>query len=64
MKNQTDSPLLRLPGEIRNAIYAYAVGGYRIDIGWDEVTMTDPNDRRCDKERFFALGQTCRQTHL
>jgi hypothetical protein len=63
VKNQTDSPLLRLPGEICNAIYAYAVGGHRIDIDGNEVTMTDSNDRRGGKERFLALGQTCRQTH-
>ncbi|OAG21611.1 hypothetical protein CC77DRAFT_817030 [Alternaria alternata] len=31
-KNATDSPLLRLPAEIRNTIFRYAVGGNKIRI--------------------------------
>jgi hypothetical protein len=32
--NQANSPFLRLPGEIRNRIYEYALGGNTINIGY------------------------------
>jgi hypothetical protein len=33
--NQNDSPFLRLPGEVRNAIYEYALGGKTIHIDYE-----------------------------
>jgi hypothetical protein len=32
MRNQTDSPLLRLPRELRDEIYKYAIGGNEITV--------------------------------
>ncbi|KAH6864799.1 hypothetical protein BKA58DRAFT_471995 [Alternaria rosae] len=40
-RNMTQSPLLRLPGELRNKIFAYAVGGHVILAKL--VTLYEPN---------------------
>ena len=40
MENQSKSPLLRLPGEIRNLIYEYALGGNTINIGFETYRTT------------------------
>lgn len=36
-KNRTDSPLLRLPGEICNQIYAHVFGNQHIEHFWDRT---------------------------
>lgn len=54
-RNALCSPLLRLSPEVRNAIYAYALGGYVIDI-------YDASSQR----RHVALHplETCRQIYI
>jgi hypothetical protein len=51
-----ESPLLRLPGELRNAIYEYALGGRQWDIDcWRKARV---------REKFaLSVLQTCRQMH-
>ena len=51
-RNQLHSPLLRLPGEIRNKIYVYTFSNMYIRIyRWSKYTY----------ERFTALISTCSQ---
>jgi hypothetical protein len=38
--NQKDSPFLRLPAEIRNQVYEYALGGNTIKIGFETYRST------------------------
>ncbi|KAI4670479.1 uncharacterized protein J4E79_000761 [Alternaria viburni] len=41
--NQTDSPLLQLPENVRNLIYTYTLGGKTINIGYQTYHLTfDP----------------------
>ena len=66
-----DSPLLRLPGEIRNQIYHYAIGGHEACPTWDsgacyDVELrasrynTSGGTRKCWAE-LFNLGYVCKQ---
>jgi hypothetical protein len=60
--NSTDSPLLRLPAELRNKIYAYAVGGYVIyvlDLRWGDPLVT-PEIRLCLSKLFRLSGPLIR----
>jgi hypothetical protein len=41
-RNDRESPLLRLPGEIRNKIYEFAVGGHIIVIKYHGSLFTPP----------------------
>jgi hypothetical protein len=56
LRNTLESPLLRLPGELRNAIYEYALGGRQWDIDcWRKARV---------REKFaLSVLQTCRQMH-
>lgn len=54
-RNQTESPLLRLPAEIRTAIYAYALGAATI-----RVVRTTPMELRRDG---LHSPRTCRQIY-
>jgi hypothetical protein len=57
LRNQCESPLLRLPGEIKNQVYEYALGGktWTIWRGQDDV---------CNKRKdALALLRVCRQLH-
>ncbi|KAF2648573.1 hypothetical protein K491DRAFT_722464 [Lophiostoma macrostomum CBS 122681] len=38
-RNQAESPLLRLPGEIRNIIYGYAIGGHILQVKDGEIEL-------------------------
>ena len=65
LRNQQESPLLRLPAEIRNAIYHYALGGnnvpcHDLDMFKDPVgdwTPTRP------VSNLTTITRACRQTH-
>ncbi|KAJ4347140.1 uncharacterized protein N0V89_011078 [Didymosphaeria variabile] len=72
-RNSTQSPLLRLPGEIRNLIYAYSTGHYIIyhtSAGRLIVGPADPWDWRHAFVEFpsvtglLSLTLVCRQTYL
>lgn len=52
---QFTSPLLRLPGELRNEIYAYVFSG----IKWPLTSW--PDQPHTDRMTFSALPSTCRQ---
>lgn len=69
-RNARDSPLLRLPAELRTHIYILAIGGYKITPA---IPDNDDIDFRYSPEilperpvshpplRVAALNQTCRQ---
>jgi hypothetical protein len=40
--NQSDSPFLRLPAEVRNRIYEYALGSQTINIGYETYEEEQP----------------------
>ncbi|KAF2445478.1 hypothetical protein P171DRAFT_265954 [Karstenula rhodostoma CBS 690.94] len=72
-RNSTESPLFRLPGEIRNMIYDYATGHYNIYHTCEGrliVGPIDPWDWRHAFVEFpsapslLALTLVCRQTYL
>jgi hypothetical protein len=66
-RNATQSPLLRLPAELRNKIFKLAVGGHTIHLYHTSTlfhtSVTDLKilyrDRHC-----FALLSVCRQIYL
>jgi hypothetical protein len=76
MRNQQSSPLLQLPGEIRNAIYEYAIGGCLVHVegAWSgqlssraytpKIELSDPDDDFVilKTSTALALGKVCRQT--
>jgi len=53
--SQSTSPLLRLPGELRNKIYVYVFSG----ITWPLISW--PYQTHTDLMTFSALPRTCRQ---
>jgi hypothetical protein len=66
--NQRDSPLLQLPAELRNAIYALAIGGHLIRIcrrsqceGCQDTHMLG-HAIHCPSD-VLALSKTCCQIH-
>lgn len=68
LRNQEASPLLQLPGEIRNKIYQYALGGHHIYLdehqpSFKRLVIRRADGKRISKDDLFALGYTCRQTH-
>lgn len=69
MQNQTQSPLLRLPAELRNSVYTYALGGHRISIGAPysldpgEMTVIESDDCQYPASALLGLTLACRQTH-
>ncbi|CAE7000757.1 hypothetical protein CFE70_001059 [Pyrenophora teres f. teres 0-1] len=56
--NATNSPLLRLPAELRNQIYEYALGGH-IFYFYTECSNEYPHDRFFHND--IALVYVCRQ---
>ncbi|KAJ4372367.1 hypothetical protein N0V83_004141 [Neocucurbitaria cava] len=77
LSNQKNSPLLRLPGELRNRIYEYALGGHLVEpvcgLGRLE-TVKDCQLRYCPYEskketdykpwdELLALTYVCRQVN-
>jgi hypothetical protein len=68
LQNQEASPLLQLPGEIRNKIYQYALGGHHIYLNehqpsFKRLIIRGVDGKQTSKGDLFALGYTCRQTH-
>jgi len=71
IRNQQDSPLLRLPGELRNRIYEYALGDFQIFFkdrsvgrGVEVYTTNEEADKRMIRAPHFqGLTTTCRQVH-
>lgn len=76
LQNQRQSPLLRLPGELRNQIYHYALEGIHIVVEEDIESYVTRGGRlywtrawqgRSDKLRqpkaFLGLTQACHQVH-
>jgi hypothetical protein len=66
-RNQIDSPLLRLPGELRNIIYEYALDGRVWSIGyggWDSLSGDHPrvNDTT-ESSDACSLLRVCHQIH-
>ena len=69
--NHESSPLLRLPAEIRNMIYEYALGGYDMQAegpgdfnsGFELCTMDNDGHRSFNVKHLTALTRTCRQIH-
>jgi len=74
--NQQTSPLLQLHGEIKNATYAYVLGGYNIHVEcvysgqWPheavtlEIEMSDPQHGLVKKSTALALSKVCHQTRF
>jgi hypothetical protein len=77
-RNSTISPLLRLPGEIRNRIWQYALGYHQIDIGYYGFKRSWPIGPTLDVRSLrpaqhfprtfvrpnFALSRVCRQVYV
>ncbi|CAN9337078.1 unnamed protein product [Alternaria sp. RS040] len=68
VRNQEASPLLQLPGEIRNKIYQYALGSHHIYLNehyhnFKKIVIRGDDGKRISKDDLFALGYTCQQIH-
>ncbi|CAO2656962.1 Nn.00g057650.m01.CDS01 [Neocucurbitaria sp. VM-36] len=72
LRNQQESPLLRLPGELRNKIYGYVVDDpihihfslRRIErVGGGEYFHRSGPVQIHYSRQHIALNETCRQTH-
>ncbi|KAI8940022.1 hypothetical protein NX059_003744 [Plenodomus lindquistii] len=69
LRNRRESPLLRLPAELRNKIYEYALGSYELLIitgpyGKKKYLMVKRPMHTVPSEslgNFLALTRTCRQ---
>jgi hypothetical protein len=66
-QNQRTSPLLRLPAELRNSIYEYALSSFKVDI-WAptdniEVFYKDAAGKLYGAPHFQALTTTCLQIY-
>lgn len=67
--NAVDSPLLRLPAELRNIIFAHVYAGtvYTFDETTKTTARTQPDFmgwvRLLDPKRRVGLSLVCRQTH-
>jgi hypothetical protein len=53
-RNQIFSPLLRLPAELRNKVYEYALGGWEIRIWYDLTYKIDESKQKSD-----STGRVC-----
>ncbi|KAF2270753.1 hypothetical protein CC78DRAFT_539236 [Lojkania enalia] len=67
LKNQNESRLLCLPGELRNKIYSYAImSGNRIRLVCfcrDNSSSRDPEACARFRQEFFGLSKVCRQIY-
>ncbi|KAF3001309.1 hypothetical protein E8E13_005142 [Curvularia kusanoi] len=54
MLNSESSPLLRLPGELRNIIYGYVLGGHTFGETWEN---------KKPPQHFLASLLVCRQIY-
>jgi len=63
--NQRNSPLLRLPAELRNQIYKYALGGHIVLLGTTHELVYPRKPRLYPEEPIshFALLRVCSQIH-
>lgn len=65
VRNLQQSPLLRLPGEIRSRIYEYALGGHTFTPAGEQRLYTDgPAGSQLDDDTWKGLqhlAQVCRQ---
>ncbi len=64
MENQKNSPLLRLPGEIRNRIYEYALGGNTIMIDFETYRTTYIKDEPSKVTPVFKYHCTVYNEYL
>jgi hypothetical protein len=70
-RNQTDSPLLRLPRELRDEIYKYAIGGNQITVCHPDAyyprfivragAYNEGSATMAKWKELFDLSLTCRQ---
>lgn len=67
-RNEKESPLLRLPAELRNKIYEYTIGGYVIELF--ESTKKPHYNMLSQADGHYTalanptvLSKTCRQLH-
>lgn len=60
LRNQTTSPLLRLPGEIRNKIYSYAFQDQKISVRRHTGRL---ENRMSSRGLLFASRQLLREAH-
>ncbi|KAF1949088.1 hypothetical protein CC80DRAFT_581879, partial [Byssothecium circinans] len=60
-ENAINSPLLRLPGEIRNKIFHYALCDYKLEIH-NKQSLNSPPSYNYIQPRF-QLPRVCRQIH-
>ncbi|KAF1946287.1 hypothetical protein EJ02DRAFT_330922, partial [Clathrospora elynae] len=60
-----ESPLLRLPREVRDMIYKYAIGGHEVNPkhspGYYSGKYRFGDETEQNWENMFSLGLTCRQ---
>jgi hypothetical protein len=62
-QNQQQSPLLKLPGELRNRVYEYALGGTIWTVGCTTATGSYGVNYE-DRTHQKSLPLTCRQLYL
>ncbi|KAF3001976.1 hypothetical protein E8E13_007635 [Curvularia kusanoi] len=71
-RNREQSPLLRLPGELRNRIYEFAIGGHVVDVLHryfiqdrfiSTLPVRGPKDASEKFLRLLNLAHTCRQLY-
>jgi hypothetical protein len=53
-RNQISSPPLRLPAELRNKVYEYALGGWDIHIQYGGTSIVDESQQETDKDNSKA----------
>ncbi|KAH3908882.1 hypothetical protein HBI56_123690 [Parastagonospora nodorum] len=63
LENQKTSPLLRLPAEIRNAIYAYVLQGHRVCLDSSPKPFVGTDNKKGQVENLLSITKTCRQTY-
>ncbi|KAH3968678.1 hypothetical protein HBI81_129310 [Parastagonospora nodorum] len=71
LKNQRDSPFLRLPAELRNTIYNYVLGGLAImaphSSSWCRIQVLSirpaPEELWQFPRHFLSIVQSCRQAY-
>ena len=68
LRNQRESPLMRLPAELRDSVFKYLLGGQelRIMVYEDPLLASRPmgdTGHFKDTKNFVTITQTCRQAH-